>query len=200
MKIKSQHIPFETLADMAEERLAGAERAAAQTHISGCSRCATQLHRLEETLNLMRTDSTEDAPAELIARTVNLFRLRPSKAESSFVHRVLAALSFDSMQLAPAYGVRSGAASARQLLYSAGEHDLDLRVSMKDESWIVSGQVLGPACTGGEVELSSASGAARAALNELCEFSLPPVSSGSYTLHVRFKDVEVEVPGLELGA
>jgi hypothetical protein len=205
MKRRSQHIPFKTLAELAEEGLAGEERAAAQSHISGCSRCAGQLDRLAKTVNLMRTDSTEDAPPELLARAVNLFRLRspvaqPSETQPSLMRRVLAALSFDSMQLAPAHGVRSGAASARQLLYNAGEHDLDLRVATKDESWVVSGQVLGEGCTGGEVLLQGAPGHAIATLNELCEFALPPVPSGSYTLRVRFNDVEVEVRGLELRA
>jgi hypothetical protein len=206
MKRRSQHISFKTLADMAAESFGGEERAAAQSHISGCSRCATQLDRLAETVNLMRTDSAEDAPPETIARAVNLFRLRsavaqPSaEAQPSLVRRVLAALSFDSMQIAPAYGVRSGVAAARQLLYSAGEHDLDLRVTSKDESWVVAGQVLGEGCTGGEVLLQGASGHAIATLNEQCEFALPPVPSGSYTLRVRFNEVEVEVPGLELRA
>lgn len=201
MMRRPQHIPFETLADLAEERLAGQERTAAQRHISSCSRCAAQLDRLGKTLNLMRTDSTEDAPPEVIARAVNLFRLRPAaEAPPSIVRRVLAALSFDSGRLAPAYGVRSGASSARQLLYSAGENDLDLRVTTKDESWFVSGQVLGQGCAGGEVLLQGTSGDAAAVLNDLCEFALPPVPSGSYTLRVRLKDVEVEVPGLELRA
>lgn len=202
MKRRSQHIPFKTLAAMAEEGLAGEERAAAHSHVAGCSRCASQLERLTKTVDLMLTDTAEDAPPHVIARAVNLFRLRPSaELQPSLVRRVLAALSFDSLQLSPAYGVRSGAtAAARQLLYSAGENDLDLRVATKDDSWVVSGQVLGGGCSGGEVLLQGSSGNAIATLNELCEFALPPVPSGSYTLRVRFNDLEVEVPDLELRA
>ncbi|HEX8139876.1 MAG TPA: hypothetical protein VF544_20115 [Pyrinomonadaceae bacterium] len=201
MKRRSQHIPFRTLAEMAEDGLAGEERAAAQSHVADCSRCASQLERLVKTVDLMRTDTAEDAPPEVIARAVNLFRLRsPAEPRPSLVRRVLAALSFDSLQLAPAYGVRSGSTAARQLIYNAGENDLDLRLTSKDESWIVSGQVLGQGCTGGEALLQGSSGQAIATLNELCEFALPPVASGSYTLHVRFNDVEVEVPDLELRA
>ena len=200
MKRRSQHIPFRTLAEMTGEGFAGEEREAAQRHIAGCSRCAGQLERLAKTVNLMRADRTEDAPPETIARAVNLLRLRRAEPPASLVRRVLAALSFDSMQLAPAYGVRSGGPAARQLLYSAGEHDLDLRVTTKDDSWVISGQVLGQGCTGGDVLLQGTSGQASASLNELCEFSLKPVPSGSYTLRVRFNDMEVEVPGLELRA
>jgi len=202
MKRRSQHIPFRTLAEMAEGGLAGEGRAAAQHHIADCSRCASQLERLTKTVDLMRTDRAEDAPPRVIARAVNLFRLRPpAEPQPSLVRRVLAALSFDSLQLAPTYGVRSGGLAARQLLYNAGENDLDLRLTSKDESWVVSGQVLGGGCSGGgEALLQGSSGQAIATLNELCEFALPPVPSGSYTLRVRFNDVEVEVPRLELRA
>jgi hypothetical protein len=100
----------------------------------------------------------------------------------------------------PAYGVRSGQSAARQMLYSAGDNDLDLRVTPSGEAWVVSGQVLGSECAGGQVRLQSETDETAAPLNELCEFTLPPVPSGSYTLRVRFKDMEVEVPDLELRA
>jgi len=62
--------------------------------------------------------------------------------------------------------------------------------------------VLGP-CEGGEVELLGAGGGtvARAALNELCEFTLlPPTPDGTYALRLRFDGTEVEIPELSLKA
>ena len=120
---------------------------------------------------------------------------------SGLLRRVVATLTFDSNSQTPAYGVRSGtAAPARQLLFSAGDFDVDLRLAAGVEGWTVSGQVLGP-CGGGEVEVEGAEGAgARAALNDLCEFTLPPVPEGVYTLRLRVDEVEVEVPSLSLRA
>lgn len=199
MNLTFQHLPFEKLADLAEGRLPDAERTAAAAHISACSRCSTQYARLEQTIGLMRTDEAQDAPRDVMASVINLFRSRASESEPSMVQRVLAALSFDSAKLAPAYGVRSGQATARQMLYSAGNNDLDLRVQPSGETWIVSGQVLGE-CAGGRARLEGAAAETTAELNELCEFTLPPVPPGSYTLRLRLNEVEVEVPELRLGA
>lgn len=199
MNLTFQHLLFEKLADMAEGRLLASERATAEAHVSGCSRCSSQLARIEQTVNSMRTDEAEDAPRHAVASVLNLFRTRAQASEPSLVQRVLAALSFDSTQLTPAYGVRSGQATARQMLYSAGANDIDLRVQPSGEAWVVSGQVLGE-CAGGSIRLEGTAAQVEAELNELCEFTLPAVPSGSYTLRLRLDEVEVEVPELRLGA
>lgn len=198
MNLTFQHLPFEKIADLAEDRLPSAERDAAGAHLSGCARCSGQLAHLQQTINLMRADETKDAPRDVLASVVRLFRQRAAVAEGpSLVRRVLAALSFDSASVAPAYGVRSGQATARQMLYSAGANDLDLRVEPSGEAWVVSGQVLGE-CAGGRVELAGANAEAAAQLNDLCEFTLPAVPNGSYTLRLRLGEVEVEIPELQL--
>ncbi len=115
----------------------------------------------------------------------------------SNMRRLVAELSFDSKQMSPAFGVRSGQSVARQLLFSAGEHDLDLRVTPDDGSWIVTGQVLGD-CESGQVELRGETLAETAAMNELSEFTLPKVPSGKYSLLIRFCETEIEVPEFEL--
>jgi hypothetical protein len=202
MKSIFAHLSFAKLADMVEGRLASDERTASLEHVSACSRCSKELARLEQVIGLMRTDMAEDAPQAVISRAVNLFRSRAAAtaSEPSLVRRILAALSFDSLQMTPAYGVRSGQLAARQLLYSAGENDLDLRVTPSGESWVISGQVLGAECAGGKVEMEGTSGVTHAELNAQCEFRLPPVPAGSYHLRLRIADTEVEVPELELRA
>jgi hypothetical protein len=61
--------------------------------------------------------------------------------------------------------------------------------------------VLGEDCVGGRIELEARSGQLTAAdLNDLREFTLPPVPTGSYTVRLRLGNVEVEIPQLELRA
>ena len=199
MKTSSRHISFQKLSDLAEQHLPDGERAAALSHMSACRRCAARLTELERLINVMRTDKAEDAPRDLRAAAVALFRARQPSTKTGIVERLLASLSFDSAQLLPAYGLRSGHAQARQLLYSAGENDLDLRIKSSGETWVVSGQVLGQ-CSGGTVELHGEEVAAAAPLNEVCEFALPPVPTGRYTLKLRLTDTEVEIPDLDLRA
>ncbi|HYH85081.1 MAG TPA: hypothetical protein VEX60_06325, partial [Pyrinomonadaceae bacterium] len=161
---------------------------------------AAQLGRVTQ---LMRADTSEDAPRDAIFNAIGMFRARaPAVAAPSILRRIVAALTFDSNALTPAFGVRSGqSAPVRQLLFSAGDFDVDLRLASGGEGWTVSGQVLGR-CEGGEVELGEAGRAARssAALNDLCEFTLPPVPEGSYALRLRLGDTEIEIPELDLRA
>ena len=203
MKPIFKHLPFAELADLAEGRLAPEERTASLEHVTACSRCSAKLSRLEQVISLMRTDEGEDAAPALVSQAINLFRARAAReASPSLTRRILAALSFDSLQMSPAYGVRSGQATARQLLYNAGENDLDLRVTRSGEEWVVAGQLLGADCEGleGTVELQGAEGAVSAELNEQCEFRLPAVASGSYQLRVRLGEELIEIPELELKA
>jgi hypothetical protein len=195
----SRHIPFATLADLVEKRLSADENRETLNHVSACSRCTGQLNELQQLVSLMRTDTAEDAPRDVKANALALFQARAASAKPSVVRRVLAALNFDSAQSSPAYGLRSGQPQSRQFLYSAGENDLDLRVRPNGEAWVVSGQVLGQ-CDGGEVELRGEAGTAAVRMNDLCEFTLPPVPTGRYTLQLRLNDVEVEVPDLDLKA
>lgn len=195
MKPLSPHIAFETLADLAEGRLTEAERAASSLHLSTCPACAGRVQSLEEVIGLMRTDKSEDAPRDLVQYAINLFQ---RERKSSVLRRLVATLTFDSLTTAPAFGVRSGQPQSRQLLFSAEENDIDLRITVENEQWIVSGQVLRPDCAGGQVEISGESDSTSAELNELCEFKLPAVPPGDYLLRVRMAGLELEIPELEL--
>jgi anti-sigma factor RsiW len=201
MRLTRQHIPFARLADLAEGRLAAEDEHVARAHLAACAGCAEQASQLARLTTLMRTDASEDAPRDVLANAVGLFRARRPESEAApgLLRRLVASLTFDSSTLTPAFGVRSGqAAPARQLLFSAGDFDVDLRLAAGREGWTVSGQVLGP-CAGGEVEVAGPQ-AARAGLNDLCEFTLPPVPEGVYTLRLRVGGVEVEIPELSLRA
>jgi len=206
MKLNSHPVTFARLADLVEGRLTAAERGEVQAHVGACARCSARLARLEEVTGLMRADASVDAPRDVLASAVSLFAARRGAAvrSPSVVGRLLATLTFDSARVAPAFGVRSGsaAAGARQLIYSAGESDIDLRLARAAEGWTVSGQVLGE-CAGGSVEIEGAGddpARAEAPLNELCEFSLPPIPEGSYNLLLRLPGAEVQIPQLDLRA
>jgi len=206
MRMTPQHIPFARLAEMAEGRTSQGASAAESAHLSACTRCASEAERLGRLAALMRADKSEDAPPAVVESVVRMFRAHSAgaaAAEPGLLRRLVAALTFDSSGLRPAFGVRSGQpAPARQLLFSAGDFDVDLRLAPGGEGWTVSGQVLGP-CRDGEVEAVGSDGsvAARATLNDLCEFTLlPPVAGGTYALRLRLEGTEIEIPELSLKA
>ena len=201
MKLNSKHIPFAELADLAELRVAPEERAATAAHLASCSDCARGLEQLQQVLELMRTDESVDAPRDVLAYATNIFSDRKQSQAPSLVRKIVAALTFDSSRnLAPAFGVRSGQSVTRQLIYSADEADIDLRISATDDQWSIAGQVLSEACAGGRVQIEGEETSETAELDEACEFTLPPVSAGSYTVRLRYGNAEVEISQLTLGA
>jgi hypothetical protein len=197
MNIPSKHIPLAELADLAEQRTPAKESATLAAHLASCPTCTEQLKRLEQVFGLMMTDTSEDAPRDVIAGAIGLFHAA-SQQEQSLLRRVLAVLSFDSLNVAPAFGTRSGQTTSRQMLYSAEDNDIDLHITAQDNSWVVAGQVLGQDCNNGAVEIEGEGVSVCSTLNDSCEFILPAVPSGSYHLRLRFSDIEVEVPRLEL--
>ena len=189
----SSHISLEILADIAENRVAGAALDVALAHVSTCSECDNILLNLRQLIRTMKSDREADAPRDVLLSAINIFSPRRSP-----LRHVVAILTFDSRNTAPAYGMRSLHRTSRQLLYSAQETDLDLRITVQNDECIVAGQIMRDGCTGGVVEISGATGSVEANLNELCEFTLPAVPLGNYSLKVRMLDVEIEIPELVL--
>lgn len=183
---------------MAEDRITADERASLLDHLAGCRLCAADFERLGHVLQLMRTDDSKDAPRDLLAYAKGLFSVRETSSDRSILRRIVAALTFDSLTAAPEFGVRSSETSTRQLIYSAKNGDLDLRLTPQGDRWLVMGQLLLPNCGEGQVEIKSESDSASAELNELCEFVLPPVAAGRYSLILRLANLEIEVPRLDI--
>jgi len=189
----SAHISLETIADIADDRVAGATLNAAMAHVSACSACNDILRRLRQLILTMKGDRAADAPRDVLLLAIKIFSASPAP-----LRRIVAILTFDSRSAGAAFGVRSLRTTSRQMLYSAQETDLDLRITVQNGECIVAGQIMRDGCAAGVVEISGANGSSKASLNELCEFTLPAVPAGNYSLTVRMLDVEIEIPELEL--
>lgn len=199
MTIPTKHIDFEAMLDAVDRKISLDGQA--ESHLATCENCGQEFQRVQNLLRAMREDQSHDAPRDVLAYAVNLFSQRRDSHAPSLVQRIVAALTFDSFDRAPAFGVRSGASAARQMLYNAAERDLDIRINPQaNDRWAIAGQVLGENCSGGEIILQGAEVNESAPLNEDCEFVLPPVPQGTYHLLLKLGDFEVEVQKLEVGA
>ena len=190
----STHISIETLANIAEGKATSEAREAAMAHISTCSTCHDTLRRLQKLVLMMRSDRTNDAPRDVLASAVNIF----SQEKRSPLRRIVAILTFDSRSAGPVFGMRSLPAASRQMLYSAEESDLELRITVENDECILAGQVIGEGWAGGQVEILGVAGKSETTLNDVCEFKLPPIPVGNYSLTVRMLDRQIEIPELEL--
>ena len=190
----SIHISVETLANIAEDRATSEARKVAMAHISMCSTCLATLRQLQQLILMMRSDSASDAPRDVLTSAINIF----SQEKRVPLRRIIALLTFDSRNAGPAFGVRSLPTASRQMLYSAEDIDLELRITVQNDECILAGQVIGDDCAEGHVEISGVVGRLKATLNEICEFTLPPIPLGNYSLTIRMLDREIEIPELEL--
>jgi hypothetical protein len=197
MSIRPDHLSFEQLADLAEGRASSGGRGLASAHLAGCDACSRQLASLERVLRAMAADPREDPLPGSVDAVRLAIRRRASEPRPSLVRRVLAALTFESSGLAPAYGLRSAQSGARDLLYNAGEVDVQVSVTPADGAWTIRGQVLGP-CDGGEAVLSGEAGTMSAPLTGLCEFELAAARPGAYEIALRLGDTEITIPGILL--
>jgi len=195
----SDHIPFDQLVDLAEGRVTAEERATVQAHVDTCVQCADDIAWLERVIDLMRSDDSVEPPPCVVAGVVDLFRSQTISAAPDRPRLIRAVLRFDSARLAAPIGRRAGPTGERQLLFSAEQFHLDLRMIPADGLVAVAGQVLG-ASVGGQVELHSAEVSVHAMLNDMSEFVLPAIPPGVYSLNLRIDDLEVEIAGLTLEA
>ena len=198
MKTFSPHIDFAKLLDIAENRANDEGQKAAGQHLKSCEACSEKLGEVSRVLALMRSDDSVDAPRDVLAYARNLYNAA-AFSRPSVLRKIVAALTFDSAdKLTPAFGVRSGQTDARQLLYSAENSDIDLRITAQDDRCVITGQLLGADCAPAEAEIEGSSATAKVELNELCEFVFPPIPAGSYTLRLHFSNSEVEIRELDI--
>jgi hypothetical protein len=162
----------------------------------------------DEWLQLVRRAvSMPNAPAELLQSALALWRQGGPAATSALPpRRWLAVLSFDSWATAPVLaGMRALRSEVRQLLYTAQDIDIDLRIAPKADHFTLSGQLLGSDADAG-IELAVLAGPDEkeplrvTRLDELGEFVLDGVPGGTYMLTVRVGADEVVLAPIEIGA
>ena len=111
-------------------------------HISSCSRCGEKEQEFKGLLGFIREDAVNEPPAELLEWGVQLFQpvLRPTEGK---LRHIFAKLVFDSFEQPLPAGIRHVGSIPRQLLFKAGEVDVDLRIESADDDRIsLAGQVL----------------------------------------------------------
>src|SRR5436190_23459196 len=110
---------------------------------------------LNKIVHLMQTDQSADAPADSIKWTKNLFRTRAAAPKRFLGQKVLAVLQMDLAPHKAAFGERSATSSeTRQMLFSAGEHRIDLRIAKVKRGLTISGQILGEGADRAEIRLT----------------------------------------------
>lgn len=201
MKLFNSHLSIEQIADAIENPLAARERRMFQSHLENCPHCAREYNNLAHSINLMRADKAADAPPEALTFAKNLFRTRKQflpRAES-LTKKIWASLKLDVAPYSTVFGERSASGGAeRQMLFEAGDFDVDLRIHSGENDFILAGQILGEVPEQISLELQNQNFSRKAAVSELGEFKIENIPAGSYDLNLRFGESEIVIPELKL--
>jgi hypothetical protein len=144
--------------------------------------------------HLMQTDDSVDAPPDAIKWAKNIYRARAAQRKETFLQKIAAVLQIDLAPGEAAFGERSASANARQMLFSAGENSIDVRIAKIENGFNLRGQILGSGFAGCRVKL----GEFETVSSELSEFSFPEIPAGKYDLTLRTNDAEIVIGNLEI--
>jgi hypothetical protein len=141
-----RHISVEDLISYADEQNPVSDRPMIETHLLSCVDCREVNEEIRSFVSALCNDSAFEPPAELLQWGINLFQplVQPSPVG---LRKVIASLIYDSFDQPLLAGVRSVGAPPRQMLYRAGDVDVDVKIeSMHSYDRIsLAGQVLSSA-------------------------------------------------------
>lgn len=193
-----KHIQFEKLANYFEGVLSASDGQDVAGHLAGCAECAAQAQRLESFFSYVNNIKSEQVSQADTARLLNIFQptKKPVRSAESFGKKLLAGLVFDDWQMA--VNERFTATDTRNLLYSAGGVEIDLRLNFAGGKCQVSGQVFPDCGSRAVAEIISETISEKAVLNESCEFVFPAVKEAVYTFRLTFDEQVVEIENFSL--
>lgn len=204
MEITMRHLSVETILDQIEDKARNAHDARKAEHLETCGKCSAKAQQLQELLTFMAEDVANDPPAESVLWGVQLFQpvIRLESGTGAGLNPIfrIAKLVFDSFEQPLTAGVRAGVMGAgaipRQLLFRAGQVDVDVRIESRADNRIsLSGQVLSESVTFFEntpVRLES-HGIARykTFTNPVGEFSFDEVPQDTYHLSMDLPEGQI---------
>jgi len=117
-----------------------------ESHLSQCSDCLQLKQELKQFVLQLRADAAFEPPAELVQWGVSLFQpmLQTKETVAGKIKKFVATLVFDTFDEPMLAGVRRVGAPPRQLLFRAGDVDVDVKIESMEANDRISlvGQVL----------------------------------------------------------
>src|SRR5262245_11857006 len=190
------HIAVERLMDYVDGVASDVETSAIADHLGTCKHCSELKQELQSLVFGLKEDASYEPPAELLQWGINLFQpiQRPKTAS---IPKFIASLVFDTFDQPMFAGVRRASLPPRQLLFRAGDVDIDVKIESTESSDRVSfaGQVLsGDAAFVSKAPVKLESHGIvryRTTTNDVGEFSFDEVPKDTYHLSVDLPDGQI---------
>jgi hypothetical protein len=125
-------------------RVSGEGKLAVESHLSECNDCVELKDELGLLVLRLQEDTTFEPPAELVQWGVSLFQPLLQPSTGGKLRKLIAALVFDTFDQPLLACVRRVGAPPRQLLFRAGDVDVDVKIESMEANDRITlvGQVL----------------------------------------------------------
>lgn len=141
-----RHLSTDRLMEYMDGQITEEARATIDTHIATCLECREMRDELMQFVEKLQSDSMFEPPAEAVRWGVSLFQpmLQPKETLGGKVRKIVASLVFDTFDEVLSGVRRSGGTPPRQLLFRAGDIDVDVKIESVETNDRISlvGQVL----------------------------------------------------------
>jgi hypothetical protein len=139
-----QHINTEDLVDYMDGRVSGERRLELENHLSTCNDCVELKNELGLLVLRLQEDTAFEPSAELVQWGLSLFQPLLQPSTGGKLRKLIASLVFDTFDQPVLAGVRRVGAPPRQLLFRAGDVDVDVKIESMEANDRITlvGQVL----------------------------------------------------------
>ncbi len=139
-----RHLSTENLIDYMDGKASDVEKTTAQGHLDTCKNCTELLSEFQALVVRLQKDSSFEPPADLVQWGVNLFQPIMQPETGGKLRKIIASLVFDTFDQPLPAGIRRVGAPPRQLLFRAGDVDVDVKIESMEANDRITlvGQVL----------------------------------------------------------
>jgi hypothetical protein len=141
-----RHITVENLMSYMDGQASDVDKSTLEAHLTGCTECTEVKQEFQVLISQLQNDSAFEPPAEVVKWGVDLFQpvMQP---QVGGLRRFIASLVFDTFDQPMTAGVRRVGAPPRQLLFRAGDVDVDVKIKSMEANDRITlvGQVLSSA-------------------------------------------------------
>ena len=173
------------------------EKLTFEDHLVTCPECSDLKQEFQALLSRLREDSSFEPPADAVQWSVGLFQPITRRESKGAVRKIIAALVFDTYDEPMLAGVRRVGVPPRQLLFRAGDVDVDVKIESMEANDRITlvGQVLSSATKffdNAPVKLESHGIVRyRTRTNVVGEFSFDEVPKDTYHLSVDLPEGQI---------
>ena len=139
-----RHVTVETLLNYMADQDSYVEKSTLEGHLTSCTECAELRQEFQNLMTKLQEDSSFEPSADAVQWGVNLFQPVMQPAAGEKPRKIIASLVFDTFNEPTLAGVRRAGTAPRQLLFRAGDVDVDVKIESMEANDRITliGQVL----------------------------------------------------------